>query len=242
MEKKKMFILKKTIQNILPYYLAKKYFLCEDNKGKKPITFFMLNNLNFVQLYAGDVPINDLNRKKIGLSLTQNDENHIKFDITELHSLNDNSVDTYQVEDVFEHIEYDKLEFVVKDIYRILKPNGLFRLSIPDYRCDILYNRSIKDNYGNIIFDPEGGGRYCKKTKKVIDGGHVWLPTIEKVKSLLMKAPFSKIDYLHYYDENGKPHYNKIDYAKGYIARTPDHDERVKYPYRPLSIVVDCYK
>ncbi len=34
----------------------------------------------------------------------------------------------------------------------------------------------------------------------------------------------------------------KIDYSKGYIYRTPDHDSRVKNPYRPMSIVVDCHK
>ena len=35
---------------------------------------------------------------------------------------------------------------------------------------------------------------------------------------------------------------NKIDYSLGYISRTPDNDDRVKNPYRPMSIVVDCYK
>ena len=38
------------------------------------------------------------------------------------------------------------------------------------------------------------------------------------------------------------PIVNKIDYSYGYISRTPDHDERVQTPYRPMSIVVDCYK
>jgi SAM-dependent methyltransferase len=130
-----------------------------------PINFSTIKDLSFIYFYAGDIP-QDLNYRKIGLSLTNNDENHIKHDITNLHDVNDNSVDIYQAEDVFEHIEYNKLESVVKDIYRILKPNGLFRLSVPDYRCDILINRSVKDSDGNIIFDPFGGGNYLKETKK----------------------------------------------------------------------------
>lgn len=51
--------------------------------------------------------------------------------------LSDNSVDIYQSEDVFEHIEYQTIPSIFNEIYRVLKPNGLFRLSMPDYRCDI---------------------------------------------------------------------------------------------------------
>lgn len=205
------------------------------------INFSTVNGLKFIHFYAGNIPQN-FNYRKIGLSLTHNDENHIKHNITNAHDVNDNSVDIYQAEDVFEHIKYDKLELVLKDIYRILKPNGLFRLSVPDYRCDILINRSMKDDSGNIIFDPDGGGNYSKQEKKVINGGHIWFPTIENIRNLLNKIPFARIDYLHYIDEEGKPHCNKIDYTKGFIQRTPDNDERVKNPYRPMSIVVDCYK
>ena len=53
---------------------------------------------------------------------------------------------------------------------------------------------------------------------------------------------YGKINYLHYYDNNNNSITNKIDYSKGYVRRTPDHDNRVKNPYRAMSIVVDCYK
>ena len=35
---------------------------------------------------------------------------------------------------------------------------------------------------------------------------------------------------------------NKIDYSKCLVRRTPDFDERVSSPLRPMSIVVDCRK
>ncbi len=131
----------------------------------------------------------------------------------------------------------------INDIYRCLKPNGLFRLSVPDYNCDNLYKRTMKDKDGNLMFDMGGGGYYDYEEKKVKGGGHVWFPTYMKVKSLLEKTKFKKINFLHYYDENKKPVINKIDYSFGYIKRTPDNDKRVKKPFkRPLSIVVDCYK
>jgi hypothetical protein len=122
----------------------------------------------------------------------------------------------------------------------VLKKGGLFRLSVPDYQCDVLYKRSLKDDKGEIFFDPGGGGKYRKG--KIVDGGHVWFPTYRLVKELLEKTEFKNITFLHYYDEQGNPVTKEIDYSKGHVKRTPDHDVRVKTPYRPMSIVVDCTK
>lgn len=219
--------------------------------------FFDIKNNEKIFLYCGDM---DKTRREytnipfIGLSLRDesnlisngyNTEYHIQHDVTNLLPLKDNSVDIIQSEDVMEHIEYNSLKQTINEIYRVLKPGGLFRLSMPDYKCDILFNRSEKDSDGNIIFDAGGGGAYDRTNKKVINGGHVWFPVFSSVKSLLESTFFSneKINYLHYYDDiNFGFITNKIDYSKGYISRTPDHDPRVKNPYRPMSIVVDCYK
>ena len=196
--------------------------------------------MKVLKLYAGDITGNNLNYDGcIGLSLTQNNENHIKCDLTQLPlPFDDNSVDSFQSEDVFEHINYDKLIDIINDIYRILKPNSLFRLSMPDYNCDILYKRSIYDFYGNIVYDPSGGGTFENP-------GHVWFPNYDNVKTLLENTLFKqdgRIEYLHYWNNRKNFVANNIDYSKGYIKRTPDHDERVKEPYRPMSIVIDLYK
>ena len=208
----------------------------------KKLTFDDINNRDYIFLYAGDVP----RRKEynidgiVGLAIRRADYRTILHDICQKYPLKDNSVDAYQAEDVFEHIEYDKLVDVINEIYRVLKPGAYFRLSVPDYGCDILYNRSTKDESGNIIFDPDGGGKY--QDGKVIDGGHVWFPTYEKVLALIEKCDFSKYEFYHYYDENGNSVTKEIDYSKGYVIRTPDHDKRVQNPYRAMSLVVDLYK
>jgi len=210
------------------------------NLFSKKISFDTIKNNNRIFLYAGDVPNMPQYGEFIGLSLTQNNKNHIKHDITNKHKLTDNSVDIYQAEDVFEHIEYDSLLNVINDIYRILKPNGIFRLSVPDYVFDYFYNRCQKNSNGEILFDPGGGGKYLNG--KVIEGGHLWFPNYKLVSDLLKKTNFKKIKFYHYYDENKKAIINPIDYKIGYIQRTPDNDERGKNPYRPMSIVVDCIK
>ncbi len=214
-------------------YKLKKYF-------SKKINFDTIKNNKNIFLYAGDVPYMAQYKKYTGLSLFQNNYNHIKHNILNPHDLYDNSVDVYQAEDVFEHISLDNLVGIINDIHRILKPKGIFRLSVPDYRCDILDKRCQKDASGKIQFDSGGGGDFVDG--KVINGGHLWFPKYEIVKELLDKTNFKKLIFYHYYDENGTPITNPIDYKLGHIQRTPDFDLRVQNPYRPLSIVVDCVK
>ena len=208
------------------------------NETADKISFDELQQRESIYLYAGDVPQNGLYEKFTGLSLTKLDSQHIKHDVTEKLPLRDSCVDIYQAEDVFEHIALGKLVEVINEIYRVLKPEGIFRLSLPDYRCDILYDRTTKDNDGELLFDPGGGG--CLVDGKVIKGGHVWFPKYEIVKDLLEQTSFKKINFRHYYNEDGEAITKPIDYSIGYVMRTPDHDERVKEPYRPMSIVVDC--
>jgi SAM-dependent methyltransferase/glycosyltransferase involved in cell wall biosynthesis len=201
-------------------------------------TWQQVRQMPVIRLYAGDVPEQKEYEGVIGLSLGRNDQNHLQHDITQPFPLMDNSVDSFQTEDVFEHIPFEKLAPVVNEIYRVLKPGGLFRLSVPDYGCDVLKNRSIKDEKGQIVFDPGGGG-----TPE--NPGHVWFPRIDTVMQLLTKTKFhesGRIELLHYYNKDGTFVAKPIDYSKGHVRRTPDFDERVKHPYRPMSLVIDLTK
>lgn len=182
--------------------------------------------------------------KCIGLSLSINNKRHIQHDITKPFPIGDNTISYFQSEDVLEHIEYSKLIPVLNEIHRVLKPNGVFRLSVPDYRYDILVNRSVKDENDTILFDPVGGGRYNKTTNSITGGGHVWFPLIENVRPLFDGSNFKKeaVDYLHYYDVDGTPVLNDIDYSKMFIMRTPDHEMRATNPRRPSSMVIDATK
>lgn len=216
------------------------------NNFNRKLTFNDIRNNKEIYLYCGDMPEQRrkfTNLPFIAMTLKKNPPKyHISHDITNKIRLNDNTVNIVQSQDVMEHIEYSKLREIINDIHRILKPNGLFRLSLPNYDTKILFKRSLKDSNNNIIFD-KGGGSYDSKNKKVIGGGHVWFPTYKNVKELLNSTKFKKknINFLHYTD-NKLNVLKKIDYSKGYIERTPDHDKRVKNTKEALSIVVDCYK
>lgn len=203
------------------------------------MSFEKLDLTKNIKLYAGDI-CHDKHRAEpflYGLSISKADDKHIFHDITNPYPLPDNSIFSYQAEDVLEHIEYSKLKIVIDEIYRILKVGGLFRISLPDYYSPYLKEICMKNKNGDILFDPTGGGGYGKDG--VLNGGHVWFPNYKKVEELLCSTKFSKYNFLCYYTENEKLVRKEIDLSKGYIARIPEVDDRNKPVY---SIVIDCYK
>lgn len=208
--------------------------------ARSKASFEQLLTQERIYLYAGDLPENTHYDKYVGLSVSRSDQRHIRHDVTAKFPLPDACVDVYQSEDVFEHIEPTLLPAVINEIYRLLKPDGTFRLSVPDYRCDVLEARTLKNEHGEFVFDPGGGGSY--KDGKVVSGGHVWFPRYESVKAIIDATRFTNVTFYHYYEPSGRPVTRPIDYSLGYVMRTPDHDSRVRDPYRPMSIVLDCRK
>ena len=192
-----------------------------------------------VRLYAGDIYSNFEHYPDdfiICLSLTNSNYRCIQHDITMPYPLESNSIDSYQIEDVIEHIEFGKTLHVLNEIYRILKAGGYLRLSLPDYHSPRLLYRSLLDREGKPVYDPGGGGRYVRG--KVCEGGHVWFPTFEMVKGLLEWSDFKNYRFYRYYDELGYSFAETIDYDMGYISRTKEHTVYGQ----DTSIVVDCYK
>jgi len=211
------------------------------------LTFDHIRNNEKIYLYLGHRPLSKSQVENIpfvGICLEFGNQNHIHHDITKPFALNDNSVDVIQSEDVMEHIELDFVVEHLNEMHRLLKPNGLFRLSMPDYRTDILKQRTHKDENGKLIFDPSGGGSWDEVNKKVIGGGHVWFPIYELVYELFEKSNFemNRVNWLHYYETDEQFTLNDIDYSLGHIHRTPDHDARVQNPRRPMSMVIDAFK
>lgn len=148
-------------------------------------------------------------------------------------------LDIYQSEDVFEHLPYESIPAVFDHIHDALKPGGLFRLSLPDYRTDIYRNRCVLDG-NTIVFDPGGGGRLIDGS--VEGGGHLWFPTFESVTAAIRQSKFECYDILEGYAPDGGRIMKPVDYALGYIQRTSTHDPRVRDDPRPLSIIIDMVK
>jgi len=168
---------------------------------------------------------------------------NIWFDVSKPYPIPDGSVDVYQSEDVFEHVEWNAIVPLFDEIHRVLKSGGLFRLSVPDYHGDICRTRTQLDANGELLFDPGGGGRL--ENGRVVGGGHVWFPTIERVRELFDRSRFGsdgEVHYLQYTEADGTSVMNPIDYSLGHVQRTAENDPRVADRPRPISIVVDAVK
>lgn len=136
--------------------LQKYLFILRKLFFEKELSFDDIKGREKIQLYAGDLGNRiEKNNNLVGLVIHKGDRFSIHHDITWPYPLPDSCVYSYQSEDVFEHIEIEKMPQVLKEIYRILKPGGYLRISLPDYRCEALRERSIMEN-GKIVFDPGG--------------------------------------------------------------------------------------
>lgn len=203
------------------------------------ITWDDIKKKEKVRLYAGDIGTEFgyyPDDYVICLSLTNNNYRSLKHDITYPYPIEDCSIDSYQIEDVIEHIEKDKVVQILNEIYRVLRVGGYLRLSLPDYNSPILLNRSFLTKTGKVVFDPGGGGKYIDG--KVCEGGHVWFPTYYLVKELLSQSEFKEYKFYRYHNQKGSVYCEDIDYEMGYISRTKEHSLNKE----DVSIVVDCYK
>lgn len=212
----------------------------QNDKIKKyeRMTFERLDLSKQITLYAGDICDEEhlKNPNLYGLSIHKADKRHILADITNEYPLPDNSIHSYQAEDVLEHIEPQKLVDTINEIYRILG-DGVFRICLPDYFSPYLKNISMKNKEGKILFDPTGGGVYGENG--VLQGGHIWFPNVVNVRELLMRTKFEKFEFLCYHTEKEELVKKDIDYSKGWINRIPKPGEEDGPVY---SIVIDCYK
>lgn len=178
-----------------------------------------------------------------GLHLGPPSKRNLVHDVSVPLPIADNTIDSFMAEDVLEYPPYEALPAILNEIYRVLKPGGLFRMSVPDFRNPLYVARSVKAADGTILFDPVGGGRFVDG--QVVDGGITWFPVHESVKAAFDASRFGRdgrVEFLHYTDAKGVSVLKEIDHSLGPIRRTPDFDPRARNPRRSLSIVVDAFK
>jgi predicted SAM-dependent methyltransferase len=136
-------------------------------------------------------------------------------DIEQPFPLPDSCVDRIHSEDCFEHIEAENYPSILKELHRIIKPGGVFRLAVPDYM-------NPKDRFCiDIGYDPR-------------DPLHITLTTASLLRPILDASPFD-VQYLHYWQNQDTFIRKPVDYTLGYVKRTPDNDTR-NTPDTPLKI------
>jgi len=205
-------------------------------------------------LYYGSLGINEPQYKSgkfIGLALRSKHEFEIVHNAYDPLPVQDNSIAKIQAQDVFEHLEYSSIPKILDHIYRALIPNGVFRLSVPDYHSPLLRRRTAFDENGDPIADLMMDTQVVYETKsaqrKVIfknnGNAHLWFPTYHIVIELIIKSQIRKCSEIIFYQYF-------IDKNNWKVDNFPENDMHVhrSFPFdtrsdgKPISIIVDFIK
>ena len=186
----------------------------------------------------------------VGLALEPAHAREIKHNLTDPLPYADGSVAKVQAQDVLEHLTFEKVPFVLDEIYRVLKPGGTFRLSVPDYRSPVQKRRSIYDARGRVIGDLlMGATSYLDQTtgdarvRFTEDGeAHVWFPRYELVTHLVLKSELRKAQIRFYQAFLDDHTYlcEPVSEDEMFVQRAVPHDRRAGGV--PTSIIADFVK
>ncbi len=100
--------------------MAKKDRILDIGCGSFP---YFLTSTDFKERYGIDPSLKDLNFRNLKLK---------KFDVTkDKLPFKDNFFEVVTMLAVFEHLDYDRLDFVMKEIERVLKNRGLLIITTP---------------------------------------------------------------------------------------------------------------
>jgi SAM-dependent methyltransferase len=205
-------------------------------------------------IYFGNIFPNEPQYKSglfYGLALTSKFDRDIAHDARLPMPFADDSIKGFQSQDVFEHIPYADVSRILDDIFRFLRPKGLFRLSIPDYNSPLLRKRSVYDYDGNILCDLAMGGKVSAHSLSgsvkvdLADGGdaHLWFPTYTNVMQLIVSSNIRKCNTIkvqHAWIDANNCICEPFDHGVMPVIRTPPRDMRANG--KPISIVIDFIK
>lgn len=186
----------------------------------------------------------------IGLALEPAHAREIQHNLADPLPFADGSIAKIQAQDVLEHIAFEKASLVLDEVYRVLKPGGIFRLSVPDYRSPVLKRRSIYDARGRVIGDlMMGATSYLDaatgdaRVRFSEDGeAHLWFPRYELITHLVLKSEIRKAG-IHFYQGFLDDHSflcEPVPENEMYVLRAAPHDRRAGGA--PTSIIVDFVK
>ena len=206
------------------------------------------------KIYFGSLPVDEYQYSQadfIGLALKPSHDREIQHDLHDPLPFEDHSVEKLHAQDVLEHLRIEKINPIFDEIYRVLMPGGIFRLSVPDYRSPLLRRRSVYDQNGCIIGDMMMGASFhydvasqSAKAKFTQNGdAHIWFPTYEVVNELILQSRLRycrKIEFWHYIHFDGSCVVRDFPHLEMPVKRCPPRDNRSAG--KPISIIVDLTK
>jgi predicted SAM-dependent methyltransferase len=130
----------------------------------------------------------------------------VAHDLTQPIPLPDDSVERILSDHFLEHLKVDEIRFVLAECWRLLVPGGIARIGVPDY----------------------GHPRERHHLRTGRDDSrrdHQTLTTGPLMRELVAQSPFGRGEFYHHW-EGDEFVQRPMDYALGFLQRTPDNDRR----------------
>jgi predicted SAM-dependent methyltransferase len=145
--------------------------------------------------------------------------------IDNLSFIQDSSVDLIYNCHVLEHFKRRDVERVLREWYRVLKPGGVLRISVPDFAklCEVYQRHGKMELVIGALF-----GR-----QDYLYNIHYNVFDFASLSALLQKAGFSQI---HHYDWRQTDHANMDDFSQAYIPHMDKENGTL------ISLNVECEK
>lgn len=138
----------------------------------------------------------------------------IRYDIRKGLPYEDNSVNYIYTSHFLEHVERDEAIQIINECYRVLKPQGMIRIVVPDF--ELLVDKYVKkdidvDNFLNALemFPKKGFFKFLYSKDR-----HKWMYDFHSLNKLLIMCGFKNITRKKFRDSI-IPDVNKLDNRKG---------------------------
>jgi hypothetical protein len=231
---------------------APKRIRIENNRAKFYNSW--LQEIEGRYLYYGNLGISEHQfkfKKFLGLALYPTHEREIKHDAMTPLPFPAESITKIQSQDVFEHLAMDSIPFIFDEIFRVMAKGAIFRLSVPDYRSNLLRQRSIYDCNGKILGDlMMGASAHYNSSSGAVEinfikdgNAHIWFPTYELIQDLISRSSIKNCQTIKFRQcfLNDKEFIcEALPDDELFVMRSVPHDMRAGG--KPVSIVVDFHK
>jgi len=143
------------------------------------------------------------------------DFDHIDYKIPadNLSIFEDNSADLIYACHILEHFKRQEIEKVLKEWFRVLKPNGVLRISVPGFEEIIKIYQKFNDL--NLVLGPLVGGQ------TYLYNFHYMVFDFKSLSEMLTKIGFKSIER---YDWRKTEHASIDDYSQAYIPHMDKED------------------
>ena len=142
-----------------------------------------------------------INKKRYNLILSYKNQKIIWANIVKAIPEKDNSIDVVYLSHVLEHLDTTEIPLLFKEVLRIMKPNGILRISVPDIRIlvnDYLKTGDADEFIERTMLSNNRPKKMIEKIQLLLVGtrNHQWMYDEKSLSNLLIKNNFRNIKTL----------------------------------------------